>query len=159
MFSKQSLAHTGKPLPDAAEESTVPVKSKIEPYDHLLGEIHDYVVAEMAGTLPAAVCKRRTKKGIEPYPRHVLKRYVHLLGKQSDTSISLLCGVTKITVSAYRRELGIARFSGPYKTRLSAFDALLDLMSNAQLGRFAGGTREGIRGRRLARAKRVAGKA
>ncbi|RMR16807.1 hypothetical protein ALP90_200103 [Pseudomonas amygdali pv. ulmi] len=134
----------------------MPVKSKIEPFDHLLGEVHDYVIAEMAGTLPAAVCKRRTKKGIDTYPRHVLKRYAPLLGKQSDTSISAVCGVPAVTVCAYRRELGIARFSGPYKTRLSAFDALLDLMSNAQLGRLAGGTREGIRGRRLARARRDA---
>lgn len=131
----------------------MPLKSSIEPYDHLLGEMHDYVIADMAGTNPAAVCKRRRKKGIDPYPRHVLKRYTALLGRQSDTSVSALCGVPKVTVSAYRRELGIPKYSGPYKTRLSAFDGLLDVMSNVQLARHAGGTREGIRRRRIARAK------
>lgn len=125
----------------------MPNKSKIEPYDHLLGEMYDYEIAEMAGTLPAAVCKRRMKKGIDPYPIHVLKRYEHLMGRQSDLSLSEAINIPTETVGAYRRSKGIERYSGPYRSKLSEFDPLIGTMSNAAVARLAGCSREAIRGR------------
>ncbi|EFH6694730.1 hypothetical protein GNY16_20280 [Escherichia coli] len=126
----------------------MPNKSKIEPYDHLLGEMHDKDVAALAGTLPAAVCKRRMKKGIDPYPLPLLKRHEHLMGKQSDLSISELIGVTGKTVGDYRRARGIDRYTGLYRSKLAKFDPLIGTMSNAAVARLAGCSREGVRGRR-----------
>nr|WP_228857488.1 hypothetical protein [Pseudomonas syringae]QOQ33531.1 hypothetical protein [Pseudomonas syringae pv. actinidiae] len=126
----------------------MPNKSKIEPYDHLLGEMYDYEIAEMAGTLSAAVCKRRIKKGIDPFPIHVLKKYEHLMGKQSDLSLSETINIPCETIGAYRRSKGIERYSGPYRSRLSKIDPLIGTMSNAALARLAGCSREGVRGRR-----------
>lgn len=134
----------------------MPNKSKIEPYDHLLGEMYDFEVAAMAGTLPAAVCKRRKKKGIDPYPLPVLKRYEHLMGKQSDLSLSELINVPAVTIGQYRRARNIERYSGPYRTRLSGVDGLLNgSLSNAAIARLAGCSRESIRGRRMRRAARI----
>nr|QOQ33413.1 hypothetical protein [Pseudomonas syringae pv. actinidiae] len=134
----------------------MPTKSKIEPFDHLLGEMYDYEVAKMAGTLPAAVCKRRQKKGIAAYPLPVLERYLPLMGKQTDTAISLLSGVAKESIGAFRRSHGIAKSQAMSASRLAEFDHLLGTISNAELARRAGCSREGIRGR-LSRIKQVEG--
>lgn len=125
----------------------MPNKSKIEPYDHLLGEMYDYEIAKMAGTLRAAVCKRRMKKGIDPYPIHVLKKHEHLLGKQSDLSLSEAIKVPKETVGAYRRSKGIARYCGPKRGKLARFDTLMGTMPIAELARLAGCSRQGLRDR------------
>ena len=45
----------------------MPKYSKIEPYDWLLGQCYDRIVAYLAGTTTNAVQIRRANKGIPPY--------------------------------------------------------------------------------------------
>ena len=113
-------------------------KSKLEAFDHLLGEMYDYEIAELAGTLPAAVCKRRKRKGIDPYPIHVLKKYTHLVGLQSDSSISKLSGAAPKTVGDYRRSLGIPKFKSTVEKELLRYDFLFATAADDEIAKIVG---------------------
>lgn len=82
----------------------MPKYSKIEPYDWLLGQCYDRIVAYLAGTTTNAVQIRRANKGIPPFSddKAISKPYDPLLGTMSDVAL--------------------AKYSASLRTKLAAAD-------------------------------------
>ena len=114
---------TSKQPPKATQTApAAPVARKrlstIDRFGHLLGVIPDATIAHLSGLKLATVGKARAKRGIPPVqgghegppPRHRKSKmdpYLHLLGKEADSEIAALSGVSSKNVSNFRRRHGI----------------------------------------------------
>ena len=98
-------------------------------HQHLdrLGVDSDIVIADELGVSRERVRQVRCRMGIPAPPRKYRFRkslalpWVALLGTMSDADVAELAGVTRVTVSAWRKERGIAKFAQPSK-----FDVVTD---------------------------------
>ena len=77
-------------------------------YDWKLGKLSDRDLAKLVGTSEGSIRRRRVQFGIEVYSVAVaIAPYQHLLGVESDRSVSAKCGVSVKSVKAYRESQGI----------------------------------------------------
>lgn len=128
----------------------MPKYSKIEPYDWLLGQCYDRIVAYLAGTTTNAVQIRRASKGIPPWSddKAVSKAYDSLLGTMSDVALAKIFGVTAYEIGRRRRLLQVGIFEVRPGLKLEDFDHLLPTTSNAEIARRAGCSRQAVAQRR-----------
>lgn len=128
----------------------MPKYSKIEPYDWLLGQCYDRIVAYLAGTTTNAVQIRRANKGIPPWSddKAVGKAYDSLLGKMSDVALAKIFGVTAYEIGRRRRLLQVEVFQAHERPKLEEFDHLLPTTSNSEIARRAGCSRQAVAQRR-----------
>lgn len=128
----------------------MPKYSKIEPYDWLLGQCQDRIVAYLAGTTTNAVQIRRTNKGIPPWSadKAVSKAYDSLLGTMSDVALARIFSVSADEIGRRRRLLDVNVFEPHQRPKLAEFDHLLPTTSNAEIARRAGCSRQAVAQRR-----------
>lgn len=146
------------------------IKSKIAPFDHLLGVLTDREVAALAGVTEPAVNRRRRTRGIQsstgtglplpplqeprPVPPPVttadypdaIYRYEAQLGKFSDAKVCRQTNVPLNVVEARRKELGIPAYVRTSKA--AGFDHLLGKISDAEIARRCGLSKPTVRRRR-----------
>ncbi|HFK8600292.1 TPA: hypothetical protein ACG0RR_005878 [Pseudomonas aeruginosa] len=78
-------------------------------YDWKLGKLSDRDLARLVGTSEGSIRRRRVQFGIEVYSVAVaIAPYQHLLGLESDRSVSAKSGVSVKSIQAYRESQGIA---------------------------------------------------
>ncbi|WP_233462759.1 MULTISPECIES: hypothetical protein [Pseudomonas] len=78
-------------------------------YDWKLGKLSDRDLAKLVGTSEGSIRRRRVQFGIEVYSVAVaIAPYQHLLGLESDRSVSAKSGVSVKSIQAYRESQGIA---------------------------------------------------
>lgn len=78
-------------------------------YDWKLGKLSDRDLARVVGTTEGSIRRRRVQFGIEVYSVAVaLAPFQHLLGLESDRSVSAKSGVSVKSIQAYRKSQGIA---------------------------------------------------
>ena len=107
----------------------MPARSKIEPFDSLLGTMPDPHVAKRIGVTTEAIRQRRLKLGIGPYVEPgmpSLERFAALVGALSDRYVGELLGVSPAVVRARRLLLGIPP-AEPRKA-LDGYDTVLGLL-------------------------------
>lgn len=77
-------------------------------YDWKLGKLSDRDLARVVGTTEGSIRRRRVQFGIEVYSVAVaLAPFHHLLGLESDRSVSAKSGVSVKSIQAYRKSQGI----------------------------------------------------
>ncbi|MFV0895632.1 MULTISPECIES: AsnC family protein [Pseudomonas] len=128
----------------------MPKYSKIEPYDWLLGQCYDRIVAYLAGTTTNAVQIRRANKGIPPFSddKAISKPYDPLLGTMSDLALAKIFCVTAYEIGRRRRLLQVDIYEPRQGQKLEDFDHLLPTTSNAEIARRAGCSRQAVAQRR-----------
>jgi hypothetical protein len=114
------------------------------PMPELLGKMPDRELALKTGSRPATIGKIRRKAGIPAFtvrspvrtPREHKPRQWHgMVGKMLDVEVARVAGVSPITVGAYRRQMGIARFSAT-----PAWHKLVGTIPDTEVARVAGVT-------------------
>lgn len=107
-----------------AESAPAEGRSKLTPFQHLIGQRPDREVAELANVTVEAVRMFRKRRGIKvgapeaeapakkaKVPgrrRSALDPHINLIGKMSDAEVAALAGVTPENVRAFRNRHGIA---------------------------------------------------
>ncbi|AVH34838.1 MULTISPECIES: hypothetical protein [Pseudomonas] len=129
----------------------MPARSRLEQYDHLMGECTDQAIAELADCSTEAVRRRRLKIGkdrfalAESTPPALLK-YQHLFGKRPVADIAKLAGVSAYFVIKRMKQLGKPTFK---RSAITNFDHLQGTMCDQALADLAGCSKECARRRRL----------
>ena len=129
----------------------MPARSRLEQYDHLMGERTDQAIAELADCSTEAVRRRRLKIGKERFalaestPPALLK-YQYLLAKRPVAEIAELAGVSAYFVIKRMKQLEKPTFK---RSAIANFDHLQGVMSDQALADLAGCSKECARRRRL----------
>jgi len=130
----------------------MPARSKVEPFDTLLGQVPDGQVAELARVTPSAVRLRRLKLGIPAYVQGTdvdLAALDPLLGSMPDGQVADQFGIGIGVVRARRIALGIE--AAPRPSEITYFDNLLGELSDELLAILAGVSKQAVTARRRRR--------
>lgn len=129
----------------------MPARSRLEQYDHLMGERTDQAIALLADCSAEAVRRRRLKIGkvrfalAEACPPALLK-HQHLLGKRPVAEIAELAGVSAYFVIKRIKQLEKPTFK---RSAITDFDHLQGTMSDKAIADLAACSKECARKRRL----------
>lgn len=127
----------------------MPAKSKVEPFDKLLGQMPDGELAQLAGVTASAVRLRRLKLGVAAWTHGLgldTDEFDSYLGTMSDNAVAMIAGVSRDAVRTRRIRLGIAAPERPSELRY--FDSILGDFTDEIIGILAGVSKQAVTARR-----------